>query len=186
MRPSSKTAILEAAVRVAGRGGIGGVTLDAVAAEAGLTKGGLIYHFPSKELLLLGVATHIADEWEEAMEQELGKPFSEAGAAERARAYARVVSSTTTTTLAELLLLVEVVHDDTLAAPWRDLVRRWVGQTTAPVETDVAETSAIDRAVARFAADGLWLAESTGTSEIDVATRAAVIERIDHLARKED
>jgi hypothetical protein len=50
----------------------------------------------------------------------------------------------------------------------------------------VAKTAAIDRAVARFAADGLWLAEATDTLEIDAATRAAVIERIDSLARKED
>jgi AcrR family transcriptional regulator len=185
MRPSSKTAILEAAVRVAERGGIGGVTLDAVAGEAGLTKGGLIYHFPSKERLLLGVVTYITDEWEVAMERALGKPVCEASAAERARAYARVVSSEETT-LADLSLLVDVVRDDALAAPWRDLVRRWVGQTTGVAETGVAKTAAIDRAVARFAADGLWLAEATDTLEIDAATRAAVIERIDSLARKED
>lgn len=46
MRPSKKSAIVEAAMRVAEEQGLSAVTIDAVAEQAGITKGGLLYHFP--------------------------------------------------------------------------------------------------------------------------------------------
>ena len=49
-------------MKVAARQGSGNVSLDAVAAEAGVSKGGLLYHFPSKIALMRGiVATFVAD-----------------------------------------------------------------------------------------------------------------------------
>ncbi|MFD6210037.1 TetR family transcriptional regulator [Peribacillus sp. NPDC060253] len=35
------------------------LTLDAVAKQAGISKGGLLYHFPSKETLMIGLAQYI-------------------------------------------------------------------------------------------------------------------------------
>ncbi len=42
-------------------GGGAAVTLDAVAAEAGVSKGGLLYHFPSKESLVEGLAQRLQE-----------------------------------------------------------------------------------------------------------------------------
>ncbi|RJX37785.1 TetR/AcrR family transcriptional regulator [Paenibacillus pinisoli] len=39
------------------------LTLDAVAKEAGVSKGGLLYHFPSKDALLQGITVYIFDEF---------------------------------------------------------------------------------------------------------------------------
>lgn len=49
---NSQDALLDAAVTVVARQGIANLTLDAVAAEAGLSKGGLLHHFPSKDRLV--------------------------------------------------------------------------------------------------------------------------------------
>lgn len=49
---NSQDALLDAAVAVVARQGIANLTLDAVAAEAGLSKGGLLHHFPSKDRLV--------------------------------------------------------------------------------------------------------------------------------------
>jgi AcrR family transcriptional regulator len=61
--PSSRGSILEAAVRVAVRDGIVAMTLDAVAKEAGVSKGGLIYHFRTKDDLIAAMledcSTHL-------------------------------------------------------------------------------------------------------------------------------
>ena len=43
--------IIQAALSVAAEKGAGKVTLDSVAKAAGVSKGGLIYHFSSKEAL---------------------------------------------------------------------------------------------------------------------------------------
>ena len=51
-RPSSREAILDAAETVVLAAGATHLTLDAVAERAGVSKGGLLYNFPSKEALL--------------------------------------------------------------------------------------------------------------------------------------
>jgi len=51
-KASHRESILEAAEDVVIEQGAVHMTLDAVAAKAGVSKGGLLYHFPSKEALL--------------------------------------------------------------------------------------------------------------------------------------
>ena len=54
--------LLDAAERVVVESGATHLTLDAVAKSAGVSKGGLLYHFPSKEALLEGMlARHFED-----------------------------------------------------------------------------------------------------------------------------
>jgi AcrR family transcriptional regulator len=43
------------------RGGTAAVTLEAVAAAAGVSKGGLLYHFPSKSALYIGLLEAVRD-----------------------------------------------------------------------------------------------------------------------------
>jgi len=50
--------LLEASETLARRLGPGNLSLDAVAAEAGVSKGGLLYHFPSKAKLLEALVEH--------------------------------------------------------------------------------------------------------------------------------
>ncbi len=60
--PTSADRLLDAAERLVVARGASHLTLDAVAQEAGVSKGGLLYHFPSKAALLEGmVRRHISD-----------------------------------------------------------------------------------------------------------------------------
>ncbi|MCC8167440.1 MAG: TetR/AcrR family transcriptional regulator [Planctomycetes bacterium] len=52
-----RTAILKAANRVMRKNGLHGTTISAVAAEAGMTKGGVLYYFRNKQELLETVIT---------------------------------------------------------------------------------------------------------------------------------
>jgi len=61
--------ILEAAERVVGEVGAARVTLDAVAHAAGISKGGLLYHFPSKEALLGALAKRYVEGMVDCVEQ---------------------------------------------------------------------------------------------------------------------
>lgn len=47
--------ILEAARAIAAREGAGKITIEAVAKEAGLSKGGVLYNYPTKKALLSGL-----------------------------------------------------------------------------------------------------------------------------------
>jgi len=72
-RSNARESILDAAQAVVAETGAVHMTLDAVAAKAGVSKGGLIYHFPSKEDLLKGMVERLAQEFESEREAELAK-----------------------------------------------------------------------------------------------------------------
>ena len=50
--PDARTRILDATESLVTQRGVAGLTLEAAAREAGVSKGGLLYHFASKEALL--------------------------------------------------------------------------------------------------------------------------------------
>ena len=53
-------ALLDAAIRVVSRDGLGALTLDAVAKEAGVSKGGLTHHYATKDALVTAMLEHFA------------------------------------------------------------------------------------------------------------------------------
>ncbi|MFN4087600.1 MAG: TetR/AcrR family transcriptional regulator [Alphaproteobacteria bacterium] len=60
-RPDSRSRILDAAQTIAGRDGAAHVTLDAVARESGLSKGGVLYNFPNKDALIGGMVQRLIE-----------------------------------------------------------------------------------------------------------------------------
>lgn len=52
---NKRAIILEAAAHIVEKSGAAHLTIDAVAAEAAVSKGGVLYHFPSKQALLEGM-----------------------------------------------------------------------------------------------------------------------------------
>ena len=57
----TRARIRVAAAKVIERDGAGHLTLEKVAAEADLSKGGLLYHYPSKHALLQGLLDHLLE-----------------------------------------------------------------------------------------------------------------------------
>ena len=55
--------LLDAADVVVARQGIASLTLDAVAAEAHMSKGGLLHHFPTKDRLVEALVRRCAENW---------------------------------------------------------------------------------------------------------------------------
>ncbi|UPY37171.1 TetR/AcrR family transcriptional regulator [Sediminicoccus sp. KRV36] len=59
--PDARTRILDAAERIVQAKGVPALTLEAAAREAGISKGGLLYHFASKEAMLSGLVARLAE-----------------------------------------------------------------------------------------------------------------------------
>jgi AcrR family transcriptional regulator len=71
---ATRQKILEAAAEIARESGASNIPLEAVAARAGISKGGLLYHFPSKAKLLEGIVKFHLATFEKALkERELEK-----------------------------------------------------------------------------------------------------------------
>ncbi len=58
---NAREEILDAAQRIVVRDGAARLTLDAVAREIGMTKGGVLYNFPTKADLLQGMLERMVD-----------------------------------------------------------------------------------------------------------------------------
>lgn len=172
MRESKRTQILDAAARVVQRDGIKTVTYDTVAAESGLTKGGLVYHFPSREEMITALHEHLAGLWEAGMVSAAGKTAGEASESERLRAYARTAMQSATR--AELLLLLEGSTTPEHAGPWNAVLERW----TPPVPGDLGDPRAVEQFIARLAADGLWVYESLSSETLDPRFRQQIADLI--------
>lgn len=171
MRPSSKAKLLEAAVEVVSRDGIAGMTLEAVAKQAGLTKAGVLYHFASKDALLQGVQRRVVDRMEQKLRDALGQPLEASTPQQRARAYAAVITSVPVRS-AELAFVLQSIAYPGLIAQWDELMSEWAPHPSSP------SSSAIDMFLARIAADGLWLFDSTSSVSLSAPVHAEVARRI--------
>lgn len=60
-KPTTKEVIIDAAETVVARDGAGRLTIDAVAAQSGISKGGVLYHYPNKLALLHGMVERMID-----------------------------------------------------------------------------------------------------------------------------
>lgn len=76
-KKETKEQILKAAANIINTNGVFSLTLEAVAKNAGVSKGGLLYHFPSKDALLKGMVDHLLQgfiaEVESTVNEDVGK-----------------------------------------------------------------------------------------------------------------
>lgn len=120
----AKTKILSAAAAVVGRSGAAHLTIDAVAAEAKLSKGGVLYHFPNKRAILEGMLERLISRYSERIsrfEAELG---DEPDAAIRAVILAERGQDAEERSMA-LALLAAAAEDPELLAPARAVIGQW-------------------------------------------------------------
>jgi AcrR family transcriptional regulator len=168
----TRAALLQAANRVILRDGSGKLTLDAVAREANVSKGGLLYHFKNKEALIFGLLEAHLAQFERALEDgHDGTP----GAWTRAFVRASVAESPEVSEM-NAALLAAVGENPGLLEPFRESARAW--QTSA-------ESDGIDPVTAtliRLATDGLYYTELFDLGQPSPELRAQVVARMLEMA----
>lgn len=142
---SSKAEILDHAVAVLRRGE--SLTLDAVAREAGLTKPGVVHHFPTKERLVVSVIDHITERWEADLKAQAPAATTPA---ERLRAYVEYALNGTFDH-SDLAFMVDVRIREQLVERWVERLNPWFGDT---IEGTPAQRASLR--AARLLADGAW------------------------------
>ena len=172
-RPSARPKLIEAALTVVEERGITALTLDAVAEEAGVTKRGLIYHFPSKHALLTGIHEDLAVRMEQELLDATGKEPEGATLVERTRGYVR--ASLKSPTNVEMRLIMEAANEPEWMAPWERVYRRWFPEEQAVGELDDLSLRCL---VARMAADGSWGYESILSSPMTSEARERLVAKI--------
>ncbi len=154
------------------------VTLDAVSAASGVSKGGLLHHFPNKNALLEALFDSLVARLDEAIEAQMRQDPTPRGRFTRAYLYAVAAlrgQSEETRDWAQVTMAM-------LTEPW--LRQRWRDWVRERSEEYVGTDSSVDAEIVRFAVDGLWLSELIGSHEMDERARAALIERLAELTMR--
>jgi AcrR family transcriptional regulator len=171
-RPNAKRRLLDAAAAVVRRDGAQALTLDAVAAEAGVSKGGLLYHFASKrellDAMLAGWLEEFGAEIDAARE---GRSFAHGYV--RASDMSGWAASERAT---EFGLLAAMVDQPATLERVRERYAAWQEELASEAADPVRAT------VARLAADGLWLNDLLGLAPPAGALREQVMARMLALA----
>ncbi len=159
--------LLEVAARLSLEQGVAGVTLDAVSQAAGVSKGGLLHHFPNKMALLDGLFDDLTGKLDRTIEQEMRSDPVAHG--RFTRAYLSCVFAMTDETDAQgwQVLTIALLSEPQLRARWR----LWVADHA---DEFVGTDSSAGCLLARFAADGLWLADILKSHDVDQPTRQAM------------
>lgn len=147
--------LLDAAARVASQEGYGAFTLEAVAAEAGTSKGGLLYHFASKELLIAGMVERMTHGFEAARAEAMARDPAVPGAWTRSFVRATCAETDTDVELASCLIAAIALNPQ-LLAPLRAQYELWI----QALEADGLPVA--DAHIVRLAMDGLWLTTLIG------------------------
>ena len=168
--------ILEAAERVVADVGAAKLTLDVVAHSAGVSKGGLLYHFPSKESLLGALAQRYVQSMEQCIEAAKGS-ISERDPSRDVKACivgilgrdprSKAMGAALLATAANDLTLLEVIRER-LAAYNQELVAS---------SADFARA-----AIVTLAIDGLMMRESLRISPFSDTQREQVVRELMKIA----
>ncbi|WP_096435881.1 TetR/AcrR family transcriptional regulator [Alteribacter populi] len=170
-RVSRKVEILHAASKIVSERGIFNLTLEAVAEEAGISKGGLLYHYPSKEALVKGMVTHLADNYREKIATNAENATEDKG--KWSRAYLDVTFNQTyqTKSMNSGLLAAKAVNTE-LLEPIRELYADWQHE----IENDGIDP--VKATIIRLATDGIWLSELFDVYHIEEDKKEQVYKRL--------
>lgn len=172
MRPSKKTEILDAAVALIERENLEAVSYEALAEASGMSKSGIVYHFPSRHEIMRAIHQHLADQWEEELERAAGGPAHTVDI--KARLCAVVLSQSNSATKAELLLEIDARSNPEFSAIWAEVNDRWVPSAEGIEDDDDLRSQYLVKVLA----DGLWMHDYVHEEALNPAQRQALTEQI--------
>ena len=153
MRRSNRERIIAGALEIIGQEGVDALTFEALARRVGLTRGGVVYHFRTREALLAGIAQDLLARWKNA-------------------ALAALAASVLDGALLPGELAFLVSGRPEAAGLWDDFQAEWVGD---PLALTPAQR------VGLLAVDGWWAELALGTGcagAMDADTLALIIDLV--------
>jgi AcrR family transcriptional regulator len=157
----SRNAALDAATRIIARDGPGRLTLDAIARESGLSKGGVMHQFRTKEAVLKALLERQMDHFEEFSTRYMAKVSATSANPNLATQLATVREAATSPNSAALALIAAMVENPGLMVLPRE-------REMKRVEAIKAEAVDPDLALLRWAAArGLLLSSLFGMSPLN-------------------
>ncbi|WP_119460422.1 TetR/AcrR family transcriptional regulator [Rhodospirillaceae bacterium SYSU D60014] len=174
-RPSSKERALDAALEIVLESGAGHLTFEALAEKSGISRGGLLYNFPSKQALLKDLVRRYIEQCRQEIDAiEADRPPTLNSAIRKL--VEQRLSSPPHDRRAAGSMLAAMAEDPALVEPVREHHEELANEIRATSERpDLAF-------VAWMALEGLFFQELFGLSPMSSEERVSLIERIRELA----
>ena len=166
--------LMDAAAKAAVERGLGSLTLDLVAQKAGVSKGGLLHHYPSRRALIEGLFHTLMSESQSRMEKFIQEDADTHG--RFTRAYIKVFLSQNSSFENRL-------HGAFALAMSNDikLAELWFGWLREQLEKHGEDTSSVTGRMIRYAVDGIWLEDCTGGTLMSPTERRNVVGQLINL-----
>lgn len=167
--------ILAAAESIIIKKGVQSLTFDEVADQTGLSKGGILHHFSSKDALIRTMVEQFVERFETGL-ADLEKQDDASGGS-YTRAYIRATLGETSSTGVQYDRLGAAITAALHSFPeLLMIVREQNNRCQAGVENDGLDP--IVATIIRLATEGLWLAEVLDVMRLDANTKRAVVSRL--------
>lgn len=172
----TRATVLKAAAQVITQLGISAFTIEAVAQEAGLTKGGVMHHFRSKEELINGLIDQVIESFNTRLEEELqAEPADQPG--RWLRAYIRTIFSVQDEEKSLLPALAAAVANDHHTL---DRIRRNYASSQLAAVQDASNP--IQATIIRLAVDGIVFARALNLDVLEEEMRGKIYHELLRLA----
>jgi AcrR family transcriptional regulator len=171
--------LIQAAAQLVVSKGINRVTLEQVALEAGVSKGGLLHHFPTKQALLSGLMEQIGKVFKARLEKYMAlETPNQPG--RLARAYVRASFEYEADELQLTNAIAKVVSE------FPELLLE-LQEEFAQLDQEMQSDGlpAARAIVIRLACDGLWFSELIGMSSLQEPLRTQMLEELIAMTRFE-
>lgn len=167
MASNSRDEILEHSLDIIRRGEA--ISFDSVAQATGLSKPGLMYHFRTKEALMLGLVDHVTAEWLSEMGARLPSSFEDSTMRERAGIYVEACV-TRDPDPADIVMLTDPRLREELTVRWAEQISTWFTGLEQLALPERGYLTAV-----RLLADGAWFAGATGINIPTPDERAVIL-----------
>jgi AcrR family transcriptional regulator len=164
--------LIQAAAQLVVSKGINRVTLEQVALEAGVSKGGLLHHFPTKQALLSGLMEQVGKVFKARLEKFMGLETSDQPG-RLARAYVRASFEYEADELQLTNAIAKVVSE------FPELLLELQEEFAQLDQEMQADGLPAARAIViRLACDGLWFSELIGVSSLQESLCSQMLEEL--------
>jgi len=172
----TKDLILKSAMDIIQNDGIGSLTLEKISKRAKISKGGLLYHFPTKESILNEIFANMLAKFEEKLNTSMQVDHSNEWSVNYMKS-----------TFEDLLdtqyqasgLILALATQPALMELLRDKYKEWDKQMNK-----ISSNSDILK-ILRYAADGIWFCEVLGLSKLSKKEKSKLLEQAKILSEEE-
>lgn len=169
-----RSQLLEATALVTAERGLAAVTLDEVARRAGVSKGGLLHHFSTRQILLTAMYEELLNKLAEIIRQYMDTDTQPSG--KFTRAYVMAITGNGDDADANRNLFhgspVSMMAMDPILSPvWASWIRSRLDE--AP-----PEDRSVKAGIIRLAADGIWVDDYAATSALTPEERQKALDML--------